>query len=244
MRRASNLLGKQMLLARRLCEAGGGFVTVSDCGWDMHANGNSPKKMANLPPMASQVDHAVAAFLEDVHERGLSDRILLVVTGEMGRTPRRNRDGGRDHYANLTTLALAGGGLKMGQVIGQSDSKAVAARLAALHAEGSDGDDPAHPARSGQGAPDAGPGPRRQHRERRRADPRVDVSVLRPHRWNRSTRVAPSSEPEVVAVAERLGEVLLVRHQQDAAASGSAGSATPGSSPAGPGCRGSRSPRR
>ncbi len=120
-RRGSNLLGKQMLLARRLCEAGAGFVTVSDCGWDMHANGNSPKQMANLPPMTSQVDHAVAAFIEDVHERGLSDKILLVVTGEMGRTPRRNRNGGRDHYPNLTTLLLAGGGLKMGQVIGQSD---------------------------------------------------------------------------------------------------------------------------
>jgi hypothetical protein len=121
MRRGSNLLGKQLLLARRLCEAGAGFVTVSDCGWDMHANENSPKKMANLPPMTSQVDHAVAAFLEDVHERGLSERILLVVTGEMGRTPRRNKNGGRDHHGNLTTLALAGGGLKMGQVIGQSD---------------------------------------------------------------------------------------------------------------------------
>jgi hypothetical protein len=124
MRRGTNLLGKQMLLARRLCEAGCGFVTVSDCGWDMHANGNSPKKMANLPPMASQVDHAVAAFLEDVKERGLSERILLVVTGEMGRTPRRNRNGGRDHYGNLTSLLLAGGGLQMGQVIGQTDKHA------------------------------------------------------------------------------------------------------------------------
>jgi uncharacterized protein (DUF1501 family) len=124
MRRASNLLGKQMLLARRLCEAGCGFVTVSDCGWDMHANGNSPKKMALLPTLAGQVDHAVAAFLEDVRQRGLSERILLIVTGEMGRTPRRNRDGGRDHYPNLTTLVFAGGGLKMGQVIGQSDRNA------------------------------------------------------------------------------------------------------------------------
>lgn len=123
-RRATNLLGKQMLLARRLCEAGAGFVTVSDCGWDMHANSNSPKQMANLDPMARQVDHAVAAFLEDVHERGLSDKILLVVTGEMGRSPRRNKDGGRDHYANLTSLLLAGGGLKDGQVIGQSDRTA------------------------------------------------------------------------------------------------------------------------
>jgi uncharacterized protein (DUF1501 family) len=123
-KRSTNLLGKQMLLARRLVEAGAGFVTVSDCGWDMHANGNSPKKMANLPPMASQVDHAVAAFMEDVKARGLEDRVLLVVTGEMGRTPRRNRDGGRDHYGNLTSLALAGGGLKMGQVIGASDKTA------------------------------------------------------------------------------------------------------------------------
>src|SRR5262249_880611 len=68
MRRATNLLGKQLLLARRLCEAGCGFVTVSDCGWDMHANGNSPKKMTLLDPMARQVDHAVAAFIEDVKQ--------------------------------------------------------------------------------------------------------------------------------------------------------------------------------
>jgi uncharacterized protein (DUF1501 family) len=77
--------------------------------------------MAGLHPMASQVDHAVATFLEDIHERGLSDKILLVVTGEMGRTPRRNGNGGRDHHGNLTSLLLAGGGLNMGQVIGRSD---------------------------------------------------------------------------------------------------------------------------
>jgi uncharacterized protein (DUF1501 family) len=123
MRRASNLLGKQMLMARRLCEAGCGFVTVSDCGWDMHANNNSPRNMAALPLMAGQVDHAVAAFLEDLEARGLSDKILLVVTGEMGRTPRRNNNGGRDHWGNLTTLLLAGGGLRMGQVIGATDAR-------------------------------------------------------------------------------------------------------------------------
>jgi hypothetical protein len=121
MRRASNLLGKQLLLARRLCEAGCGFVTVSDCGWDMHANENSPRHMAALPAMTRQVDHAVAAFLDDLEARGLSEHILLVVTGEMGRTPRLNNNGGRDHHANLTTLAFAGGGLRMGQVIGRSD---------------------------------------------------------------------------------------------------------------------------
>ena len=127
MKRASNLLGRQMLMARRLCEAGCGFVTVSDCGWDYHANGNSPKRMAGTYPMGGQVDHAVSAFLEDVHERGLSDKILLVVTGEMGRTPRLNNNGGRDHYGELTPLLIAGGGLKMGQVIGQSDGHATRA---------------------------------------------------------------------------------------------------------------------
>jgi uncharacterized protein (DUF1501 family) len=121
MKRSSNLLGKQLLLARRLCEAGCGFVTVSDCGWDMHSNGNSPKHLGGMYWLGPQVDHAVAAFLTDVAERGLSERILLVITGEMGRTPRLNRDGGRDHWGNLTPLVLAGGGLKMGQVVGRSD---------------------------------------------------------------------------------------------------------------------------
>jgi len=124
MKRASNLLGKQMLMARRLCEAGCGFVTVSDCGWDMHSNNNSPKNLGGIKMLGPQVDHAVAAFIEDIHERGLEDKILLAVTGEMGRSPRLNKDGGRDHYPNLTSLLFAGGGLRMGQVIGQSDSKA------------------------------------------------------------------------------------------------------------------------
>lgn len=122
MKRASNLLGKQMLLARRLCEAGCGFITVSDCGWDMHANNNSPRNMEGLRWLAPQVDHAVTAFLADVKARGLSDQILLIVTGEMGRTPRLNSNGGRDHWSNLTPLLVAGGGLRMGQVIGRSDS--------------------------------------------------------------------------------------------------------------------------
>ena len=113
-----------MLLARRLCEAGCGFVTVSDCGWDMHGNSNSLPRLTGIEPLGKQVDHAVAAFLADVHERGLADKILLVVTGEMGRTPRINNAGGRDHYGGLTSLLIAGGGLKMGQVIGQSERNA------------------------------------------------------------------------------------------------------------------------
>jgi hypothetical protein len=124
MRRSSNLLGRQMLLARRLVEAGCGFVTVVDAGWDMHSNGNSPVNLGGMNWLGPQVDHAVAAFLDDLRARGLEEKVLLVVTGEFGRTPRINRNGGRDHWANLTPLVLAGGGLKMGQVIGQSDRQA------------------------------------------------------------------------------------------------------------------------
>jgi len=124
MRRSTNLLGRQMLMARRLVEAGCGFVTVSDCGWDMHSNGNSPKYLAGMNWLGPQVDHAVAAFIEDCEARGLRDKVLLVVTGEMGRTPRINKNGGRDHYGDLTPLLLYGGGLRMGQVVGQSDGTA------------------------------------------------------------------------------------------------------------------------
>jgi hypothetical protein len=111
-------LGEQMLLARRLCEAGVGFVTLHYGGWDMH--GDIANSMKNLAP---QMDHAVTALLEDCSARGLDEEILLVITGEFGRTPRINGGAGRDHWAPLSTLALAGGGLKMGQVVGQSSEK-------------------------------------------------------------------------------------------------------------------------
>jgi hypothetical protein len=124
MRRSTNLLGRQLLLARRLAESGCGFVTVSDCGWDMHSNGNSPKGLGGMRWLGPQVDHAVAAFIEDCEARGLRDKVLLVVTGEMGRTPRINNNGGRDHYGELTPLLVYGGGLRMGTVVGASDSTA------------------------------------------------------------------------------------------------------------------------
>ena len=111
-------LGEQMLMARRLCEAGVGFVTIHFGGWDMH--GQVAQGMKNLGP---QVDRAVAAFVEDCAQRGLDKDILLVISGEFGRTPRINGGAGRDHWAPLSTLALAGGGLKMGQVIGESTAK-------------------------------------------------------------------------------------------------------------------------
>ena len=117
-------LGRQMLMARRFCEAGCGFVTVTCGGWDMHGGGKEFTMADGIASLTPAVDRAVSAFLEDLEQRGLSERILLVITGEFGRTPRINKNGGRDHWGNLCTLAFAGGGLKMGQVIGRSDRNA------------------------------------------------------------------------------------------------------------------------
>lgn len=115
-------LGKQMILARRLVEAGCGFVTVTSAGWDMH--GNAFGVNDGMPLLGPAVDKSVSAFIEDLETRGLSDKVLLVITGEFGRTPRINKKGGRDHWGNLCTLAFSGGGLAMGQVIGESDRTA------------------------------------------------------------------------------------------------------------------------
>src|SRR5262249_36765115 len=118
-------LGKLLLLARRLCERGCGFVTVTtNFVWDMHADVNNAGVAEGMRYMGQPLDHAVAAFLEDVAVRGLSGPIPLVVCGEMGRTPKINKNGGRDHWGNLAPLLLAGGGLKMGQVVGHSDHEA------------------------------------------------------------------------------------------------------------------------
>jgi len=118
-------LGKLLLLARRLCESGCGFVTVTtNFVWDMHADANNATIQEGMEYMGRPFDHAVSAFLEDVKARGLSDKILLVCCGEMGRTPKVNNRGGRDHWGNLSPLMLSGGGLNMGQVIGQSTKDA------------------------------------------------------------------------------------------------------------------------
>jgi hypothetical protein len=115
-------LGKLLLLARRLCERGAGFVTVTtNFVWDMHADVNNAPVEEGMRYMGAPLDHALSAFIEDVAGRSLEDKILLVVCGEMGRTPKINKNGGRDHWGNLGPLLLHGGGLKMGQVIGQSN---------------------------------------------------------------------------------------------------------------------------
>jgi Protein of unknown function (DUF1501) len=116
-----SVLGKQLLLARRLVEAGAGFVTVQSAGWDMHADVNNPAVKEGMEMLGRPLDKALAAFLEDLDQRGLLDKTLVIVTGDFGRTPKINAKGGRDHWANLCTLALWGGGLNVGQVIGKSD---------------------------------------------------------------------------------------------------------------------------
>jgi uncharacterized protein (DUF1501 family) len=115
-------LGKLLLMARRLCEAGCGFVTIHagyDGVWDMHADANNLNMHDGMNAVGRAFDHAVAAYVADVEARGLGDKILLVATGEMGRTPRLNKNGGRDHWARLAPLLLHGGGVRTG-VIGQS----------------------------------------------------------------------------------------------------------------------------
>jgi hypothetical protein len=114
-------LGKLLLLARRLAEGGAGFITVStDFVWDMHADNNNATMTEGMEYVGRPFDHAVSAFIEDVEARGLSDKILLVCCGEMGRSPKINAKGGRDHWGGSAPLLLYGGGLQMGQVVGSS----------------------------------------------------------------------------------------------------------------------------
>ncbi len=116
-------LGRQMLMARRLCEAGCRFVTVVHSNWDMHGGEAIWGMKEGMEIFAPPLDHAVAAFLDDVQQRGLSDNILLVVGGEFGRTGKINAKGGRDHNPNTCPMLFAGGGLRHGQVIGGTSSR-------------------------------------------------------------------------------------------------------------------------
>ncbi|MDX1948776.1 MAG: DUF1501 domain-containing protein [Pirellulaceae bacterium] len=116
-------LGRQLLLARRLCEAGAGFVTVIHSNWDFHARKNIPNIPEGMSVLAPPLDHAVAAFLADIRQRGLEDKILLVITGEFGRTPGLDENLGRHHWPGLCPLVFAGGGFDHGRVIGQSDRR-------------------------------------------------------------------------------------------------------------------------
>ncbi len=117
----SQSLGKLLMLARRLCENGCHFVTVTTSFvWDMHADVNNLGMVRGMDYVGSPFDHGVSALIEDIEARGLQDDILVVCTGEMGRTPKINDRGGRDHWGEITPLLLYGAGIPRGHVIGQS----------------------------------------------------------------------------------------------------------------------------
>jgi len=116
--------GQTMLLARRLVEAGTPLVTVNWSKlnadqWDTHKK-NYSKLRELLPPF----DQGMAAFLADLQQRGLLETTLVVCLGEFGRTPKINKDAGRDHWPDCYSVLLAGGGLKQGFVFGASDRQA------------------------------------------------------------------------------------------------------------------------
>jgi len=109
--------GQRMLLARRLVEAGVRFVTLSYGGWDMHQRIREGIT-TTLPPF----DQAFAALVTDLDRRGLLDSTLVMVSSEFGRTPRVNKDAGRDHWPKVFSIVLAGGGVKRGHIYGASDA--------------------------------------------------------------------------------------------------------------------------
>jgi uncharacterized protein (DUF1501 family) len=120
-------LGQSCLLARRLVEAGVKLVTVCSGfngktpqdAWDTHTDNFRKLKKQLLPPL----DQSLSALLDDLCQRGLSKRTLLLVMGEFGRTPRINKDAGRDHWHHCYSVLLTGGGVRPGVVLGQSDRR-------------------------------------------------------------------------------------------------------------------------
>jgi uncharacterized protein (DUF1501 family) len=120
----NNNFGQSCLLARRLVERGVPFVTVNSNGWDTHQDiiqlkaRHAKDKNALLPSL----DRAFATLIRDLSDRGMLDETLVVVMGEFGRTPKINSNAGRDHWPNCFSVALAGGGIQGGQVVGSSDA--------------------------------------------------------------------------------------------------------------------------
>jgi hypothetical protein len=115
-----NSLGQSCVMARRLVEAGVRCVTVDHSNWDTHNDNFNTLRRDLLPTL----DGALATLFRDLSDRGLLERTLVVVTGEFGRTPRINKDAGRDHWGPAFTVALGGGGIRGGRVVGSSDARA------------------------------------------------------------------------------------------------------------------------
>jgi hypothetical protein len=115
--------GQSALLARRLVEAGVTFVTVNCVPWDHHGTFDRYKTEEGAKLLIPPLDRAIAALVEDLVQRGLFDRTLVVAMGEFGRTPKMNGDGGRDHWGDTFSVLMANGRMKMGQAIGASNAK-------------------------------------------------------------------------------------------------------------------------
>lgn len=115
-----NTLGQSCLMARRLVEAGVRCVTVEHANWDTHDNNFRALKTDLLP----KLDSALSTLLRDLQDRGMLDSTLVLVSGEFGRTPRINKNAGRDHWGPAFTVPVAGGGFVGGRVEGRSDARA------------------------------------------------------------------------------------------------------------------------
>jgi uncharacterized protein (DUF1501 family) len=115
-----NALGQSCLMARRLVQAGVRCVTIDHSNWDTHDNNFNTLKQGLLPSL----DAGLSTLLRDLSEHGLLETTLILVTGEFGRTPRINKNAGRDHWGPAFTVLLAGGGIQGGRVLGKSDARA------------------------------------------------------------------------------------------------------------------------
>jgi len=119
-RYGKNKFGLSVLMAKRLIEGGVDLVQVNlgkNSTWDTHRRNFVNLKDHLLPPL----DRCVSALLDDLDQSGRLDQTLVIVTGEFGRTPKVNKDAGRDHWGRVNTMLLAGGGVRGGLVIGASD---------------------------------------------------------------------------------------------------------------------------
>jgi len=112
--------GQSALLARRLVEVGVSFVTVNCVPWDHHGTAGRYRTDVGSKLLIPPFDRAFAALIEDLCQRGLYERTLVVAMGEFGRTPRMNPEGGRDHWGNVFSVLMGCGGMKMGQTVGKS----------------------------------------------------------------------------------------------------------------------------
>jgi hypothetical protein len=115
--------GQSALLARRLVEAGTPFVTVNCVPWDHHGTAPQLKTEEGAKQLIPPLDRAIGALVDDLTERGLYDSTLVVAMGEFGRTPRMNKDAGRDHWGQTFSVLFGCGSMRMGQVIGRSSAR-------------------------------------------------------------------------------------------------------------------------